>query len=211
LLLVALQQRAHAVTDIGIERSGWLIEQQHLRPVEQRFRKAHPRALSRRKIAVGTLDKLPEIELLCELAHAIARPRYAVESRIDSKVLAHGEPLGKIDVGRSEIDARQHMIAASRHGLIEDADRSCGRSEHTEQHRKRGGLAGAIATEQRGGRASAHGEADALDRLDLTVRFAQIAHFDDGVRELSNCRGHARGDLETWRLSVAPRADSSRP
>ena len=151
----------------GIERGGRLIEQQHVGPVEQRLRERYARALTRRKLSVGTVQQFAEVELRRQFADAHRRPVDAVQVGKYAQVLAHRQALRQVDIRRREIHPRQHAIAVAQHVAAEHVDRAGGGKQHAEQHRQRRRLAGAIAAEQRGRRAGANVEADAAHRLDF--------------------------------------------
>ena len=61
--LVVLEVGAHSVADVRIERGRWLVEQQHVGPVEQRLGKRDARALAGRQLPVGTLQQIDQVEL----------------------------------------------------------------------------------------------------------------------------------------------------
>src|SRR5579883_189782 len=70
----------------------------------------------------------------------------------------------------------------TQHILVEDADAAGGRQQQAKQHRERGGLAGAVAAQQRRGDAARHGEIDAVHGKRIAEALGQRTDLDDGMR-----------------------------
>ncbi len=75
LAAVAFEMAAHPVGGVGIERGGRLVEQQHIRIVDQRLGERDPRLLSGRKAAGRTVEQIGEIELARQFRDAFAQVR----------------------------------------------------------------------------------------------------------------------------------------
>ena len=178
LSLVFDQVTADAVGDVRVERSGRLVEQQHLGPVQQRLGHRHARALASGQRAVMAFEQLGEFELRGELGNALADPPQPIEVRKHHQVFLHRELFRQIDIRGREIHARQHAVALSRHVLVEHAHAARGRQQHAEQDRERRGLARAVAAEERVGRAARDLEAQAVHGLHLAVALDQVFHRD---------------------------------
>jgi hypothetical protein len=77
-----------------------------------------------------------------------------------------------------------HVAEAGALGLAErravERDRAGVGGEHAEDHAHRGGLAGAVAADEAGDAASAHGEGDILQHCATAVRPSDIVHFEKG-------------------------------
>ena len=87
----------------------------------------------------------------------------------------------QVDIGRGEIDPRQHPIAMPQHVLAEHPHAAFGRQQQAEEDRQGRRLAGAVAAEQRRGRAALDGKADPADGQRLAVALDQILDDDDGL------------------------------
>ena len=67
-LAIALEPAAHPVGGVGIERGGRLVEQQHLRLVDQRLGERHAGLLSGRELAGRPVEQVGEVELVRQIA-----------------------------------------------------------------------------------------------------------------------------------------------
>ena len=116
---------------------------------------ARPRGSSARpKLAVRPIQQLGELELAGDLGDAPLEVAHAVEPGEDLEVLPHGEPHRHVDVGALEVHPVQHLVALARHVGAEHACLPRGRHDQPHQHGDGGGLAGAVAAEQRRDRAA---------------------------------------------------------
>jgi hypothetical protein len=93
----------------------------------------------------------------------------------------------------------QHLVALSRHIGAEHARLPGGRHDKPHQHRDGGGLAGAIAAEQRRNGPASQVEAYAINGGDIAVNLAQLPHGHGGgeaqlLGDIGFCIG--RGSLE---------------
>ena len=111
---------------------------------------------------------------------------HAVEPGEDLEVLPHGQAHRHVDVGALEIHAVQHLVALARHVGAEHARLAGGRDDEAHQHGDGGGLAGAVAAQQRRDRAARKREADAVDGGDVAIDLAQLPHVD-GRRQGRHC------------------------
>ena len=68
----------------------------------------------------------------------------------------------------------------AQHILAENAHAAFAREQQTQEDRQRRRLAGAVAAEQRRGRAALDGKADAADRERRAIAFYEIVDGDDG-------------------------------
>src|SRR6185437_8212786 len=71
----------------------------------------------------------------------------------------------------------------TQHILVENPDAAGSRQQQAKQHRQRGGLAGAIAAQQRRGHAARYGEIDAVDGGRIAEALRQRIDLDDGMRQ----------------------------
>ena len=136
------------------------------------------------RLPYGRFSSAGEIAVLGDFRDPLARAAQPVEVGEHREVLRDGQPLRQIDVRRREVHPRQHAMPLRRHVLAQHGDAPGARRQHAEQHRQRRRLAGAVAAEQRGRRAGAHRERDALDRFDGAVRLGEIGDDDRGVGSL---------------------------
>ena len=183
-VLVALEVRAHPVADVRIERGRRLVEKQHVGLVQHGLCERDAGPLACRQAAVRTLQQPGEIAVLGDFGDSLARAAQSVEIGKNGEVLRDGQPLRQIDVRRREVHPREHPVPLRRHVLAQHGDAPGARRQHAEQHRQRRRLAGPVTAEQRGRRAGAHGERDALDRFDGAVGLGEIGDDDRGVGAL---------------------------
>ena len=86
--LVALEQRAHAIAGVGVERRSRFVEQQHFGTIEQCLGEADARALSRRQVAERPVEQVGEIEFFgqfVERGRAAAARRRGARRRAGSR------------------------------------------------------------------------------------------------------------------------------
>src|SRR5262249_46713397 len=79
--------RAHPVGGVGVERGGRLVEQQHLRRVDQRLGERHACLLSGRELADRPIEKFGEVELLRQRGDAGTEVLDGIEPAEHSEVL----------------------------------------------------------------------------------------------------------------------------
>ena len=141
-----------------------------------------------------------EIELFGEFADAPPDLPQAVEVGEDEQIFRHRELFRQLDVGRGEIHARQGAVALARHVHAEHAHAARSGEQHAEQDRERGGLAGAVAAQQRAGGAARDLEAQAVHGLHAAVALHQVFHRDRVAQALPL-------QLRALAISLKKRAD----
>jgi hypothetical protein len=132
----------------------------------------------------------------------------AVELGEDGEVLAHGQALRQLDIGRAEVHPRQHAVAVLQDVDAEDPRLARGGQQHAEENGERRRLAGAVAAQERRDRARRHGEGEVFDRRHLAEALDEMRDLDGGGHGLVRRRGpvpvprvpRARG------MGAAPRA-----
>jgi len=105
---------------------------------------------------------------------------HAVEAGVDAQVLLDRQPVRKVDVRRREVETRQDPVPVLDQIFAQNLDLTRGRDEKSEQHRQGGGLARAIAAQQRGDAAALDGEGDAVHCPHVAVLLRKP--FDDDGR-----------------------------
>ncbi len=87
---VTVEMVADPIGGVGVERGGRLVEQQNLRPVDQRLGKADPGFLAGRQAAGRPVQKRRQVERFGELCHPAGGVPHAVQAGEDGKVLPYG-------------------------------------------------------------------------------------------------------------------------
>ncbi len=147
-LAVGFQMLPDPVGSIGIEGSGWFVQQQQFRLVDQRFRQRHPRLLPGGEFAVGAVKEVAEIKIGGEFLDPLAEIRHRIEPAKDGEVLPHREPHRHVDIGTFEVHPAQHVGALVRHRTSQHLDAPRGRQHQPHDHGDGRGLSGAVAAEQ---------------------------------------------------------------
>ncbi len=191
LAAIAFEMAAHPVGGVGIERGGRLVEQQHVRIVDQRLGERDARLLSGRQAAGRTVEQIGEIELARQLRDAFAQILDAVEHAEHRQVLPHREPHRHFDVGAFEIHAVQDAIALPRHFGAEHGHAAGGRQDEPHDGGDGRGLAGAIAAEEPGDRTGRQRERNAVDGRN------RLVDFDEAID--GNRRRWEPGIAHMWR------------
>ena len=196
----AQQQLARLVRDVRIQARGRLVEHQDRRVVQQRAREAGAHLLAEREIAELLARLRAQLEELDRPLHR-AGPR-AVETGVDAQVLAHREAPVHQRLGRGEAHQPQRRLAILEGIGAEQPHAPRGGLHQPEQHVQRGGLAGAVRTEQAEHLAPAHLEGDAREGGRVREALHELAHADGG---LGGRERHGRGgtlghfsDLAQW-------------
>ncbi len=112
LAAVAFEMAAHPVGGVGIERGRRLVEQQHVRIVDQRLGERDPRLLSGRKACrSGRSSRSVRSSSRRQFRDAFAHVLDAVEHAEHGQILAHREPHRHFDIRALEIHAVQNAVA----------------------------------------------------------------------------------------------------
>ena len=178
LAAIVLEPAAHPVGSVGIERGGRLVEQQDLRLVDQRLRERHAGLLAGRQLAGRPVEEFVQVEFLGQRADAAGDVVAAIEHAEHVEVLPHREPHRHVDVGAFEIHPVQHAMPVARHLDAQHGDVAGGRLHQAHDGGDGGGLAGAVAAEQRRAGARLDGERDAVHRGDGLVALDQAVDGD---------------------------------
>jgi hypothetical protein len=177
---IALQVRAHPVSGVGIERCGRLVEQQHLRPVEQGLGERHTRLLAGRQLAGRAVEEFNKIEVASKLQDARVDVGCAIELREYGQVLPHREARRHVHVRAFEIHPVQHAVALARHLGAQYRDGAGGRRHQPHDGRNGGRLAGAVAAKQAGNRTHAQAKGNAVNGGRALVALHQAVDGDGG-------------------------------
>jgi len=100
---IVLDATADPVAGVGVERGSRLIEKEHLRVVDQRFRQGDARLLPSRDFSGPAVKQVAEFEIVRKLVNAAFDTRHAVEQPEDAEVLADGQPMRQLQVRTLEL------------------------------------------------------------------------------------------------------------
>ena len=187
-LLVTLQIAANPVRRIGIERGSRLIQQQHVRLVDQRLCQSQPGLLTGGQGAGGPMHQLAKIEFACKDLQAFTDASQAVEMSVDDEVLPDGQSMRQVDIGRGKIQARQDGRPLVRHVPPKHHDAAFTRRNQTQNHTHGRRFAGALAPQQCRHGARLDGKAQMVDCSDIVEALAQPGDLDGGA-------WHARSEM----------------
>ena len=190
----------------GIERGGRLVEQQEVRPVQHRLRQSDARLLAGGKHAALHVAKANQLELGDQLFDALSGILHAVDPREEAQVLLHGQVAGQRCVHRREVRAGERPRSARRHVDALDRHRARARLEHAEDHVDRGGLAGAVGTEQSHDLARGDAKRDVVYGDRGAVGLAETIDREGGARPI---RLHGPVDSGSG-VSSAPKPRAAR-
>ncbi len=181
-----------------VERSGRLVEQQQLRPVQQRLRERGASLLAGRQQAALRVAQVLEIELLEHLFDSPREPAHSVDQAEHAQVLRDREVARQRRVDRREVGLRERERAPARDVDAADLDRARGRREHAEHGVDDRGLARAVRPEQAEDLVAPDHERHVIDRDESSVGLAEIVdrehvarvggHADPIRRTNSDCR-----------------------
>jgi hypothetical protein len=180
LALIVLQVGPHPIRRVGIERRRGLVEQQHVGFVDQRLGKRHAGLLSGRQLAGLAVEELRNLHLVRDLVDPPRQLLHAVEPAVEQQVLAHRQPVRKVDIRRREIHVRECCVAPLTHVDAEHVDLAHRRFEQAQQHGDRRGLAGAVAAQQSEHCPVRDAERQVIDCDDRPIHLAQVPDFDGG-------------------------------
>ncbi len=195
LLLDALELELHLLAQLQVERAERLVQQQHLRLVDDRAGQRDPLPLAAGELrgpAAAVAGQAHHGERLVDPL-APPRPRHPLDAQPVLDVLGHGHVGEQRVILEHGVDvavvrrAEGHVLAAQLDapgvGPVEPGDQP-----------QQGGLARAGRAEQREELPLRHGEVDAVDRVDLGVALAQRRRAD-GRGRLRPGRAHLAGRL----------------
>jgi hypothetical protein len=165
----------HAETAPRVQARGRLVEEEHRRAEDQSSGEIEPPAHAARVGLRGPLGGVREVEALQQLAGAGSglRAPEVIEPADHLEVLEPGEVFvhGGVLAGQADLGAERGRVA---HG-VEPDDPSAARVwlKQGGQDPHRGGLAGAVRSQQAEDAASARGEVDATEGADRSVRLLE--------------------------------------
>ena len=159
-----------------VQRGGGLVEQQQLRPVEQRLGERRARLLARGQQAALGAAQFLQIKFADELIDAGAQPRDAVEQAEEGEILLDGEIARQGGIHRREIGALERLCAAP--GNVDAADEYPARGglKDAEYHVDGGGFARAVRSDEAHDLAAPDLKRHVVDRGDFVILFAQLLH-----------------------------------
>ncbi len=172
----AREEAPHRLLAHHVEADRRLVEEQHLRAVQQRRRELAAHALTERELAHRRLDERVEVEQLAALreprcvlgggnAVDVAQQRERItERQIPPELRALAEH--DADPAR-ELQALGHRLVAAH------ARESAGRIQHAREHLERRRFSGAVRADVAERLAALHGEVDAVDGADHARLAAQ--------------------------------------
>jgi hypothetical protein len=170
----------HRAAGLGIEPGGRLVEEQHLRSVDEADRHVQAALHAARVAARHPVGGAAEVEALEQVAHAScqALAPQAVQMALQRQVL----PTRGLQVEAAPLadaaDATPHLAGLAAHvDARHRGPAAVGSGERGEDlHERR--LAGPVRAEQAEDRAGGDGEGDASEGLDLAVAFGERRHLD---------------------------------
>ncbi|ENO96781.1 proline/glycine betaine ABC transporter periplasmic protein [Thauera phenylacetica B4P] len=204
----------HLADELGVERRGGLVEQQHRRLHRQRARDRHALLLAARHVRRVGVAELPHPHALEVALGALARlglrqPEH-MHRRLDD-VLEHRHVAPQVEVLEHHRQARADLlqlvrvldhqlalaVAHQRHLLARHQDAACGRAFEEVDAAQPGALARAGRADDADHVARVRGQRDALEHLVVAVGFVQVFDadlFDAGlVVHVVLLRGRPRG------------------
>ena len=143
-------QVANIAGALRVEPGRRLVEQHDLRLVQQRARQRDPLLQSLRELRGAIVLPIGDIEEIERFIDGARRVRDAMQPRIDEKVRSDRQTVPQARRFREETNVTAKACSCvPRHRFAVDADAAAGRVDQPGEHAQRGGLAGAVGTEQR--------------------------------------------------------------
>ena len=181
LALDALQLELHLLAELQVERAQRLVEQEHLRAVDQRARERHALLLT-----AGQLARLALVEPFePDDAEQLARPSLELILRHLLPAEPERDVLEDVQVRKERVALKDgvHLALVGRHardGLAGDLDRPAVGLLEAADHPQRGRLAAARRAEQREERARGDLERQVVDRQHVAepLRDVRQAHVE---------------------------------
>ena len=161
----AFSSDLHLLAQLQVERAERLVEQQHMRLVDQRARQRHPLALAARQLrraALADARQSHQGQQLVGAPRALGRGHLAHHQRIGD-VVAHAHVREQRVVLEHGVH-RPRVGRAARHVFAADQDAPRGRQREAADHAQAGRLARARGPEQREELAGRDRQVDTVDR-----------------------------------------------
>src|SRR5882672_9797221 len=172
----ALVVGAHETPDDGLHRDvepdGGLVEEEDLRAVEQGYRQLALHPLAQRELPGGLAEERAQVEQLRELRHGgiVLLAWDVVDGAVEQEGLGGRQvPEELLLLAHHQRDLLEEAALALFRREAGDGHSPLGRVQEARQHFQRGGLAGAVRTEEPDALSSADRERDVLDRLHVLV------------------------------------------
>ena len=169
------QKGAQPGQPFRVQTGAGLIEHQHPRIPEQRGGQREPLAHAQREAADVPVRRLGQPDQCEYLVGPLVRhpDRGSVHPQVGPPGAGPVETLG-VEHGTDHGGRGDQLVVAD----PVDGGLALGRRDQTERDAQRGGLAGAVRTEEAGHLARLDGEAQVPHRLDGAEALAQVAHHD---------------------------------
>ena len=190
----------------GIETTRGLIEDQHLRIMEDRAREPDALPVALRQVSNPAVDHFVEAYSLADALHRLTRFLHALESSRIAQHLPHRhvlierDPLGQIPQLRLGAQRR------GRHGVSIDEHLTFGRRQRAAQHTHRGRFARAVDAQQTHDHPSIDGQVQTVDRHPVAIQLPQTANFN----HVSPARVKALMSRPPVPTATGPRCSQSR-
>ena len=197
-LVVAADELAHRACIDDVEPDGRLVEEQHLRPVEQRRRQLALHALAERQLARRLVDERRRCSSSSASSASVSSDcarGHVVDRAVQREGLGGRQvPEQLLLLAHHQRDAacRNAALALLRHEAGDRAPRRSVGWSRPGQHLQRGGLAGAVGAEEADALARGDVERQLVDRLDVSYSAEQRAQRGGEA-------GRACGPGSSWR------------
>ena len=169
-LVVLGDERPDPLLHRHVEPDRGLVEEEHLRPVQERADDLHLHPLAERELAHRLADEVADVEQLDQVVAQLQElgPRDPVDRPVQLERVERGQvPLELVAIPHHERDPAEEVALALGRHMAEDASLARGRVEQAGEHLQRRRLAGAVRAE----------EADDLTRLDLERDHVDRTHL----------------------------------
>ena len=174
--------RPELVPALGVEAEGRLVEEDDLRRVQEAARDLEPPSHAAGELLHQRVAAIPELEEpqqpLAALEPDLAG--HVVEQRVHLHVLPRGQVAVEARILEDDAELRPGGVRVRRRIQPVEPHRAARRPEQRRHHLDRGGLPGAVRTEEGEDLAAADFERHALDRLDVAEGLAEIGDGNHG-------------------------------
>ena len=198
---LALAQLADGLADlvnlVGVQAGGRLVEDQHVRLVQQHLGHAHPLAITARQLADGLADDAAQGAKFNHRLDPLALPRGRQAAGVGKELeQAAGRHVGiQRAVFRQVAEFRRAGQAVGGHVVSGDPCHTGGGGKIARQKLHRGALAGAVGAQKGHHFALADRKANVLNGGKTAVIFAQPLGFDHGrAGWLGHCKSLRSAD-----------------
>jgi hypothetical protein len=178
----------------GIEASGWFVEDEHFRVMNERAPEAQPLAHALGQLVHRPIGDRKQIREIHDLPDAFAPLWLLVSERpaVKIEIFENGHVfVGSVPIGHPA-HAMAHLCRVFPHILAADADGSRGWPLQGDHHSHRRCLAGAIGSDEAGYLTRLDLKGDAIDSLNVAEIALKVFYLDDRIgHQLSTLNGAA--------------------